>query len=315
VGTYVVRRLGFSLLVLVGVSVLVFAIIRFLPGDPAAFMLSEAAARPEDVERLRATLGLDRPFLEQYVVWISGVVRGDLGTSIFTRRPTAQELIQRLPVTLELAVLALGLAILVAIPAGIVSAARRDGWLDAVARLSAILGLSVPGFWIGTLMIVGGAIIFNYVPPVGYTPLTTNTWRNFQQFIFPAIALGAVLAGSLTRITRSQMLEVLGQDYTRTARAKGLNERQVVTRHALKNALIPVTTLMGVQFGALLGGTVIMEEIFNLPGIGQLTLSAVVQRDYPQLQANILFLATIYLLLNLIVDITYGWLDPRIRYD
>jgi peptide/nickel transport system permease protein len=295
---YLVRRLGFTVLVLLGVSLLVFATIRFLPGDPAAFMLSDSAAKPEDIERLRTALGLDRPFFEQYVTWLGGVLHGDLGTSIFTRRPAAQELWQRLPVT----------------PAGIISAAYRDTWIDWSARLAAVVGLSVPGFWIGTLMIVGGAIFFSYVPPVGYTPITTNPWRNLQQFIFPAIALGAVLAGSLTRITRSEMLEVLGRDYTRVARAKGFNERQVVIRHALKNALIPVATLLGVQFGGLIGGTVIMEEIFNLPGIGRLTLASVMQRDYPQLQATILFLAASYLLLSLIVDIAYGWLDPRIRY-
>lgn len=312
---YVVRRVGFSLLVLFGVSLLVFAIVRFLPGDPAAFILADAAAKPEDLARVRTSLGLDRPFGEQYLRWLGGVLRGDLGTSIFTGRPTAQEILQRLPVTLELAFLSLGLALLIAIPAGVVSAARRDTWVDWAARLAAMIGLSVPGFWIGTLMIVGSALVFNYVPPVGYTPFGANPWRNFQQFIFPAIALGAVLAGSLTRITRSEMLEVLGRDYTRTARAKGFAEPGVIRRHALKNALIPVATLMGVQFGALIGGAVIMEEIFTLPGIGRLTLAAVVQRDYPQLQANILFMAAAYLLLNLIVDLAYGWLDPRIRYE
>jgi peptide/nickel transport system permease protein len=225
-----------------------------------------------------------------------------------------QEIFVRLPVTLELAVLALAVAVAVAIPAGIVSAARPDTWIDAGIRVSAMLGLSVPGFWIGTLIIVTTANLFNYVPPIGYSPITRDVWRNFQQFIFPALALGAVLAGSITRITRSEMLEVLQRDYTRTARAKGFKEQQVVVHHALRNALIPVTTLMGAQFGALLGGTVIMEQIFTLPGIGGLTLSAVVQRDYPQLQANIMFMATAYVLLNLVVDVAYCWLDPRIRY-
>jgi peptide/nickel transport system permease protein len=314
VTAYLLRRLSFSLLVLAGVSVLVFALIRFLPGDPAAFMLSDASAKPEDIERLRSSLGLDKPFLQQYVTWVAGVFRGDMGTSIYTGRPALQEILQRLPVTLELAVLTLLLALAIAIPAGIISAAWHDTWVDWAARLLAMLGLSVPGFWIGTVMIVGSAIAFNYVPPIGYTPISRDLWRNFQQFIFPSVALGAFLAGSIARLTRSEMLEVLDHDYIRTARAKGFSGVQVLVRHALKNALIPVATLMGVQFGNLLGGTVVKEQIFTLPGIGGLTLAAVVQRDYPQLQANILFLAAAYLLLNLLVDVTYGWLDPRIRY-
>jgi peptide/nickel transport system permease protein len=312
---YVVRRVLFSLVVLFGVSLLVFSMVRLIPGDVAAVILADSQARPEDLARVRTMLGLDKPIHEQYVVWLGRALQGDLGRSIFTGRPVLFELWQRLPVSLELAVLATLVATAIAIPAGIISAVRQDSPVDWLVRLLAILGLSIPGFWLGTLMIVLPSVWFGYVPPVGYTPVLRDPWRNLQQFIFPALALGAFLAGSLTRMTRSQMLEVLRQDYIRTARSKGLAERVVVTRHALKNAFIPVLTVMGVQFGTILGGTVITETIFNLPGIGTLTLSAVGQRDYPQLQANILFLATTYVIINLAVDILYAWLDPRIRYE
>ncbi len=312
---YVIRRLLFSLVVLFGVSILVFFMVRLIPGDVAAVILADSQAKPEDLARVRAMLGLDRPTHEQYLTWLGKAVRGDLGQSVFTGRPVLFEIWQRLPVSLELAVLASLAAMAIAIPAGVISAVRQDTPVDWFVRLLAILGLSVPGFWLGTLMIVLPALWFGYVPPVGYTPLDRDPWRNFQQFIFPALALGAFMAGSLTRMTRSQMLEVLRQDYIRTARSKGLTERIVIARHALKNAFIPVVTILGVQFGTILGGTVIIETIFSLPGIGTLTLSAVRQRDYPQLQANILFLATAYILINLTVDILYAWLDPRIRYE
>lgn len=289
--------------------------VRLIPGDVATVILADSQAKPEDLARIRSMLGLDRPVYEQYAIWLGKALRGDLGQSIFTGRPVLFEIWQRLPVSLELAVLAILVATAIAVPAGVISAIQQDTPVDWLVRLLAILGLSVPGFWIGTLMIVLPSVWFGYVPPVGYSPPFRDPWRNFQQFIFPALALGAFLAGTLTRMTRSQMLEVLRQDYIRTARSKGLAERVVIVRHALKNAFIPVLTIMGVQFGTILGGTVIIETIFNLPGIGTLTLSAVGQRDYPQLQANILFLATLYIFINLAVDILYAWFDPRIRYD
>lgn len=312
---YLLKRLLLLVPVLLGVSLVAFGIIHLIPGDVVVLKLGEGGhLRPEEIARLRQQLGLDRPLHEQYLVWVANVLRGDLGTSVWTEKPVLAEIVRRLPVTAELALLAMAAATIIAVPAGLVSAARQDSALDHLARLASILGLSVPGFWLGTALIVFPAIWFGWTPPIGYVSLVESPLLNLQQFALPALALGAAQSATLTRMIRSSMLEVLHQDYIRTAWAKGLRERVVLTRHALKNALIPVITLAGNQLGFLLSGTVIMEQIFALPGIGRLTLDAILQRDYPQLQGNILFVASAYVFINLGVDLLYAWLDPRIKY-
>jgi len=301
--------------VLFGVSVMVFTLGHLMPGDVVMSMLAEAPSfNKQDVEKLRAQLGLDRPLHEQYLVWISGAVRGDLGKSLWKDRPVTDIILERLPVTLEVAVLAMVVSTFLAIVIGVISATRQDTPIDYIVRLLSIGGLSMPEFWIATLIVVFPAIWFGYMAPLHYAPILKDPWANLQQFALPAISLGVRMSAGVMRMTRSQMLEVLRQDYIRTAWSKGLRERAVIYRHALKNALIPVITIMGSQFGSLLGGTVIVESIFNLPGVGRLTLEAIQVRDLTQLQGNVLFLATGFLVINLLVDLSYAWLDPRIRY-
>jgi peptide/nickel transport system permease protein len=264
---------------------------------------------------LRTQLGIDKPWPQQYWDWISGVLRGDWGTSFTTEEPVFSELMRRLPVTLELAIGTTIISLLIAIPVGVISATRQDTPIDYIARVTSIGGLSMPGFWLGTLLIVFPAIWWGYLPPLSYVPLLEDPWANFRQFIFPCLAMGAAFSATAARMTRSTMLEVLRQDYIRTAFAKGLRERRVVYQHALKNAMIPVVTIVGIDFGYLLGRTVIIESVFALPGIGSLTLRSIFQRDYPQIQGNVLFIAVAFVLINLLVDVLYAWLDPRIRYS
>lgn len=329
---YIIRRILVFIPTILALSLLIFALIRVVPGDAALIMLAEsgsAAGLPgqgqvgfggqkvsnEQLDALRAHLGLDRPLHEQYVAWVWGATRLDLGISPWSGKPVTYEIQRRIPVSAELGVLAMLVGLSIAIPVGVISAARQDTWMDYAGRAVSIGGLSVPGFWIGTLLIVFPSIWFGWLPPIRFVPLLEDPLGNLQQFAFPALALGAGLSASVMRMTRSQMLEVLRQDYVRTARAKGLRERVVIYRHALKNAMIPVITIMSIQFGHLLGGTVIMETIFNLPGVGRLTLDAVISRDYLQLQGNVLFLGTVFAVVNLTVDLLYAWLDPRIRYN
>jgi len=313
---YVIRRLIMALPVLLGVSIVIFSLIRLVPGDVVMQMLGQTGNIPtKDIEYIRHQLGLDRPFHEQYLVWMGNMLRGDMGDSLWTGRPVRDELFRRIPVSLELAILGVVLALIVAIPVGIISATRQDTWSDYLGRLFAISGLSMPDFWIATLVVVFLAIWFRWSTPLGYVSPLENPWENFQQFFLPAAILGFRLSAVTMRMTRSAMLEVLRQDYIRTAWSKGLRERAVIYRHALKNALIPVVTIVGHQFSYLLGGTVILESVFILPGIGRLTLDAIVQRDYVQLQGNVMFIALVMVVMNLIVDISYAWFDPRIRYQ
>ncbi len=252
----------------------------------------------------------------QYVQWIWAIIsRGDLGKSFWTEEPVMSEILKRLPVTLELAIGAMVITVLVAIPTGVISAIRQDTGTDYASRLIGVIGIAAPGFWIGTLLIVFPAIWWGYLPPLGYVEPWVDPWSNFRQFIFPCLALGFGHAAANMRMTRSQMLEVLRQDYIRTAWAKGLRERIVIFRHALRNAMIPVLTLLGIDFGRLLGRTVIMETVFALPGVGTLTLRSIFQRDYPQIQGNVLFIAFLFVAINLVVDVAYAWFDPRIRYS
>jgi peptide/nickel transport system permease protein len=264
---------------------------------------------------MRAELGLDVPAYVQYFRWVSGVMRGDLGTSMNTFRPVLSEIASRLPITAELALLSLFFGTLIAVPIGVASAVFQDSWIDYVGRLLAMLALSVPSFVIATCLILFPSLWWGYFPPLGLAPLTERPLENLQQVIPATIALGAILAGQIMRLTRSSVLEVLRSDFVRTARAKGLADIVVVTRHVLKASLIPVVTLIGSDFGRLLGGTVVIETIFSFPGLGLLTLTSIQLRDYTQLQANVIFIAAVFVLFNLLVDLLYGVLDPRVRYS
>ena len=313
---YIARRVLQGLLVLFLVTFLVFSLVRILPGDAILMQLDQAAApTPENLEKARQELGLDRPFLEQYRTWMGGVLQGDLGYSLTSRRPVSQELLKRVSLTSHLAVLSLLIALLIALPIGVLSAVRQDTVADYCARLFAILGLSLPDFWLATVVITFLAIWFRWIPPIGFAPIWVDPARNLSQLLIPAVIIGARLAAVSMRMTRSSLLEVLRQDYIRTARAKGLRERAVIVGHAFKNAFIPVVTIIGQQFSVLLGGTVIVEFIFLQPGVGSLMLDAVQLRDYTLIQGAVLFFATVIVVMNLLVDVSYAWLDPRIRYS
>ena len=313
--TYVARRLLQGVLVLWLVSLLIFSLVRILPGDAVIMQLDQAAApTPEVLARARQQLGLDRPFLEQYRTWIGAAVQGDLGRSLITRRPVTQELVKRINLTSHLAVMSVMVALLIALPVGVLSAVRQDTASDYVGRFFAVLGLSLPDFWLATVVITFLAIWFQWIPPIGFAAMWEDPVRCLSQLGIPALIIGARLAAVSMRMTRSSLLEVLRQDYIRTARAKGTRERAVIVRHALKNAFIPVITVIGQQFSVLLGGTVIVEFIFLQPGVGSLMLDAVLLRDYTLIQGAVLFFAAVIVVANLLVDLSYAWLDPRIRY-
>jgi peptide/nickel transport system permease protein len=299
--------------VLFGISVLVFLLVHLIPGDVAQILLGTQAT-DQQIETLRRTFGLDRPLPIQYLDWLSHVLRGDFGVSFRTNRPVLPDLVSRFGVTLQLTLVSMLVALLVAIPLGVASAANRGRGSDAVARVLALLGLSIPNFWLGTLLILFVSLVLHWLPPVGFVSLLDNPWQAIQTLILPSVALGTAVAAFIMRLVRSSLLEVLRQDYVRTARAKGLRDRTVLYRHALKNAFIPVLTVIGVQVGYLLGGAVIIESIFSLPGMGRFLLDSISNRDYSIVQGGVLFIALIFSLVNLSVDLLYGWLDPRIRY-
>jgi peptide/nickel transport system permease protein len=288
---------------------------RVMPGDALVALMGESGNVGEkELQKLRKDLGLDRPYHEQYLLWVWQMVSLNPGDSIFTNEPIPVALKKSIPVTLELATLALILGLAIAIPVGVLSATRQDRPSDYVGRVVAVSGLSFPDFWLGTLVITFAAIWFRWMPPIGYVSLWDDPWRNLQQFLLPAAVLGFRLSAATMRMTRSTVLEVLREDYVRTAWAKGLAGRMVVYKHALKNALIPVVTIVGGQLGTLLAGTVVVETIFALPGMGRLTVEAILFRDYPVVQTNVMLVAGVLVTLNLLVDLTYAWLDPRIRY-
>jgi peptide/nickel transport system permease protein len=311
---YLIRRVLLGLVALLGLSLLAAGLIRIVPGDFLMAQLAESG-NVADLAAARAQLGLDRPFLVQYVSWLGGVLRGDLGTSFWSRRPVMQDLLQALPVSVELAVLAMLLSMLVALPVGISGAARRNSAVDYMARTLSFGGLSVPHFWIATLVLLYGSIWFRWVPPLGYIPLGQSVAGNLEQFLIPAVILGIHLSARSLRLVRSSMLEVLQEDYIRTAWAKGLASRRVLWGHALRNALIPVLTLMGGQFTYLLSGSVILEDIFSLSGVGRYVVESITHRDYPAVQGAILFTGAVVVAVNLLVDLTYATIDPRIRYE
>jgi len=318
VTTYILRRLFLLVPTLLLISVMTFLLIRMIPGDAALLMAlagEEGVNDPTIIEPLRQKFGLDQPLHVQYLVWLWGLLRGDWGRSMWTNDDVLQEIVGRFPVTVEIAVGTMIVSLLFAIPAGILSAIRQDTAGDYAGRVLNIFGLSMPAFWIGTLLIIFPALWFSYLPSLGYKAPWQDPWVNLQQMGFAWLAGGFHSAARVMRMTRSQMLEVLRQDYIRTAWAKGLRERVVIMRHAVRNALITVVTLSGLQFGNLLGGTIVIEAVFGLPGVGQFVLNAVVKRDYPQIQAALIFVAGVFVIVNLIVDVAYGWLDPRIRYS
>jgi peptide/nickel transport system permease protein len=312
---YVLRRLLLAIPVLLLSSLIVFSLMRVMPGDALIALMGESGNVSEkELAKLRKDLGLSRPYHEQYLLWLWQMVSLNPGDSIFTNEPIPVALKKSIPVTVELATLALILGLVIAVPIGVLSATHQDRPSDYVGRVVAVSGLSLPDFWLGSLVITFAAIWFHWIPPIGYASLWDDPLKNLQQFLLPAAVLGFRLSAATMRMTRSTVLEVLREDYVRTAWAKGLGGRIVVYKHALKNALIPVVTIVGGQLGTLLAGTVVVESIFALPGMGRLTVEAILYRDYPIVQTNVMLVAATLVLLNLVVDLTYAWLDPRIRY-
>lgn len=311
---YVVNRLLAMIVSLFGVTILVFLMIRLIPGTIVEMMMgTEALTSGETIATLRSYFGLDQPVYVQYYHWISRVLVGDLGNSWRMAMPVTQFILSRLSVTLELAAIAILVATLIGVPAGIVSALKQNSVTDNLARVAALIGLSVPVFWQGTMFILILSLALQWAPPINWTSPTQDLKANLETMLLPGFCLGTASAAVIMRMTRSCMLDVLRQEYVRTARAKGLTEYVVLARHSLKNALIPVVTVIGLQVGYLLGGTVVVEEVFGLPGLGRLVLWAIYQRDYPTVQGTVLFIAVMFMLVNLIVDVLYAYLDPRIR--
>jgi peptide/nickel transport system permease protein len=319
VSTYVLRRLLLFVPTLVGASILIFVLLRLVPGDIAEILVYQtgsesSAVQRRQIQQIRRELGLDRPIAAQYGDWVAGAVRGDVGQSYVQRRPVADILRERFPRSMELAILTLLLAVIWAIPLGVVSAVRQNGIVDYLARLVSLSGLSLPLFFTGALILYGLVRFFHWLPPLEFVAFTENPLENLKQLIWPALAQAYYISAPIARLTRSQMLEVVRQDYVRTARAKGLAEGAVIYRHALRNSLLPVVTFIGWWGGRLLGGLVIMEIIFVVPGMGAALIQAVSQRDYPTVQAMVFVMALVFLTVNLAVDLLYAWLDPRIRY-
>ena len=301
---FLLARLGSAALVVIGVSLAVFLLIHLVPGDPVEVMLGDSA-RAADREALRHQLGLDLPLTQQLVDWIQGLLRLDLGQSLHSRRPITEVLAERLPATAELTLAALAIAVLVAVPLGIVAALGRGGWWDRSAMTLSLVGVSVPNFWLGPLLIMLFSLGLGWFPVSGRDAPGS--------LVLPALTLGTALAAILARMIRASLLEVLGEDYIRTARAEGLSPLRVMLHHALPNALLPVVTLLGLQLGALLGGAVITETVFSWPGVGQLMVEAIQKRDYPLVQGCVLLISVIYVLVNTVTDLAYGWIDPRVR--
>jgi peptide/nickel transport system permease protein len=318
VQVYLVRRLLLFVPTLFGASLMIFVLMRLVPGDIAQILVyqtgsEQSAVQEKQIREIRTELGLDRPLAVQYLAWLRDAARLDFGESYSQRRPVRDILVERFPRSMELAILTLALAMLWAIPLGVISAVRQNTWLDYAVRLLSISGLSLPIFFTGVLILYVLVRVFRYLPPLEYSALTENPAENLKQLVWPALAQAYYISAPIMRLTRSQMLEVVRQDYVRTAWAKGLAPRAVFYRHALRNSLLPVVTFIGWWGGRLLGGVVIMEIIFAVPGMGTALVQAVSYRDYPTVQAIVFVMALIFLALNLVVDLLYAWLDPRIR--
>jgi len=310
---YISRRLLATIPVMAVVAVLVFALLRLTPGDPAA-IIAGSSATSQDVENIRATLGLDRPIVAQFFVWLGNMAHGDFGESFFFKRTVASLVADRIEPTLMLSLTTIVLSVLVAVPLGVVAAYRHGTWIDRVVMGFSVLGFSVPVFVIGYVLIYVFAIELNWLPVQGYQPLREGVWGCLQRLVLPSLTLCVIYVALIARITRTSVLEVLGEDYIRTARAKGLSDRVVLMRHALRNASVPIVTVIGIGIALLIGGVVVTESVFSIPGLGRLTVDAVLARDYPTVQAVILLFSFVYVLVNLLVDVSYTALDPRIRY-
>jgi peptide/nickel transport system permease protein len=310
-GRYLAGRVASLFVTLLVVSIITFLVLRIIPGDPAQLILG-ADSPGDSLRELQHELGTDRPLPAQYLSWVGSVVRGELGVSLRHKRPVIDLIVERLPVTLALAGLALLIATAIGLPLGVEAARRRNTMADYAALGFSEIGQSVPSFWLGILMILAFSLQLGWLPSGGFVPWSESFWQAVRHLIMPSVALGLVLAATIVRMERSSVLEVLAEDYMRTARAKGLSESRVIYRHALANALIPTVTIVGLQVGTLLGGAIIVEQIFSLPGLGRLVLFAVFNRDWPLIQGLVFFLATLTIALNFLVDLSYAWLDPRI---
>ena len=312
---YIVGRLLLMIPTLIGVAILTFVIMRAVPGDIVALRYAGSSVPQEIIDQERHILGLDKPMWEQFVDWMVSISRFDLGQSLWTGHSVIDEVQVRMPLSIELAILATLFAVALAIPLGVVAAVKQDSWIDYAIRVFSIGGLAMPSFWIGIMMVLVTLTLFGWAPPVVFTPLFEDPVANLAGLILPAIAVGYRYSAVSMRMTRSTVLEVLREDYVRTARAKGLRETLVVVRHALRNALLPVVTVVSLEFAFLIGGLVVTEQVFNLNGIGKLLVDAVAHRDYPLIQALVLLLASVFVLVNFVVDMVYVVLDPRIRYS
>ena len=311
---YIVNRLLLMLPTLLGVALLVFFLLRLGPGDAVSMMFEGANVQQHVLDAERARLGLDKPVYVQFFKWFGAVLRGDFGLSIWTGRPVLYEIGIRLELSLQVAVMATILAVLIAIPLGTLSAIFKDTWIDHLVRVISIAGLAVPSFWLGMIIILLLLTYFSWIPPLTFTPFFEDPWRNLSQLIWPAMAVGYRYSAVAMRMMRSSVLEVLQEDYVRTARAKGVFERLVVSRHAMRNALLPVVTVVGLEFAFLIGGLVVTEQVFNLNGIGKLFVQAVARGDYTMIQGLVLLVAVFFVMINFAIDLLYGFLDPRIRY-
>jgi peptide/nickel transport system permease protein len=318
VRTYILKRLLLMVPTLLGVATIVFLIMRVIPGDVALLILGGddggGKIDPKALAAVRQQLGLDQPLIVQFGTWLWGVLQFDFGNSLWTGQPIIHELAIRLPLSLQLALMATFVSVIIAIPLGTLAAVRQDTWVDYLVRVVSIGGLAIPSFWIGILCILFLVIYFGWGPPLEFTPPWVDPWVNLQMMIWPIVTVGYRYAAVTTRMTRSTVLEVLREDYIRTAWAKGLRERAVVVRHALKNSMLPVITLIGTEFAFLIGGLVVTETVFTLNGIGRFVVEAVAHRDYPVVQALVFLTAFSFVMVNLLVDLTYAWFDPRIRY-
>jgi peptide/nickel transport system permease protein len=313
---YLLKRLALMIPTILGVAVVIFVLMRMLPGDIVEVRLAGEGGyvQQETIDNERARLGLDKPLWRQFGEWMWGLARLDFGTSMWTGRPVSYEIGVRFGLSLQLAIMATLVAVLLAIPLGTLAALKQDTWVDYAVRIFSIAGLATPSFWLGIMIILAFLVVFHWTPPMVYESIWEDPWHNLSQLVWPALATGYRYSAVATRMTRSAVLEVLREDYIRTARAKGLWQRLILRRHALKNAMLPVITVVGLEFAFLLGGLVVTEQVFNLNGIGKLFVDAVTQYDYTLVQALVMIVATVFIVSNFVVDVLYAWIDPRIRY-
>ncbi|MER2107547.1 MAG: ABC transporter permease [Solibacillus sp.] len=310
---YIARRLIFGIFVLLVMTTFIFVIMRAVPGDVVTLQLANSGATPEQMEALKAEMGLDKSVFGQLIDWVKNALQGDLGSSLWSGKDVSEIIVARLPVTIQLALMSIILAIIIGIPIGVISAVKQNTFIDHFLRVISIGGLSIPSFWLGLILLTVLSLALNWIPPLGYQSFADNPIVNLQQMFLPAICLAITLSASIVRMTRSAVLEVLHSEFIRTIRAKGAKEAVVIFKHALRNSLVSVITLIGLQIGYLLGGTVVLESIFALPGLGSLIFESVLVRDYPLVQSTVLVFGAMFLVVNLIVDVMYGWVDPRIR--